>query len=153
MSCVRKSQWKCQKPDWITFLPVQWRALSSKSVSVLSKVSIRIFASVADGIKRPRDTNVIFIANQAPCYFRLVYAPSTVFSDQKAFYRRNRRKPSKTTNEGKETENRREDTGRILFCTRYSLPCFYFIRTMRTCGKKSMSGKWKREKWLKEKER
>jgi len=101
-------------------------SLSSKSVSVLSKVSTRIFASVADGIKRPRDTNVIFIANQAPCYFRLAYAPSTVFSDQKAFYRR-----SQTVENNKRGERDRGEMKRgywsnsLLYEIFFALLLFY----------------------------
>lgn len=125
--CVRKSQWKRQKPDWITFLSVQRRAHSPKSVSALSKVSARIFPSVANGIKRPRDTNVIFIASQAPRYFRLAYAPSSVLSVQKAFYRRNQRNRRKqqTREKRRRTEERGYRSNSLLCEILFALLPFY----------------------------
>lgn len=75
--------------------------LSGEICQCVIKSSAWIFASVADGIKRPRDTNVIFIASQAPRYFRLAYAPSSVLS-QKAFYRRRASRKQRTTGKGME---------------------------------------------------
>lgn len=137
---IEKSM-ETSKP-WLDHVP------SSPTTSPLSEIcqrviksSARIFASVADGIKRPRDTNVIFIANQAPRYFRLAYAPSSVFSDQKVLYRRDQRNRRKQQTRGK--RRRGYWSSSLLLCEVLFSPVSILLAR---CGKKSMPRKWRKEK-------
>lgn len=118
------------------------------------KISARIFTSVADGIKRPRDTNVIFIfsQNQASRYFRLVHAPSNMFLDQKAFLSLG---INETEFETTSKAGRRIRPFSSFLRMRY-FPCFHFTRMRRgiaekECEKNPERGK-KRKKQIADKE-
>lgn len=141
-SLCTESQWKRQKPDWITFLPVQRGAALSGICQHVIESLARIFAPDHPRDKtRPRDTNVIFIAHRGKRkrekggerkggrerrgkrkrertlrYYWLACTLSSIFSDQslERDRRKQRRRRSEGEKEGKRKAGKKKRGGKSV---------------------------------------